>query len=427
MKITTKKLPQNRIELTVELEPAETAPYMGKGAEILSKKHKVDGFRAGKVPLEIMKQKFGEGHILEEALDSIVKHTYLDAIHQEKLETVDAPDIEILKLAPGNPLIYKATVSLLPNVKIGDLSKVKVTKKEIKVDEKKVDSTIKTIAESRSIETVADKAIGENDIAEIDLELLRDKVAIEGGTSHNHKVIVGDPHYIPEFDKQIIGLKKGDKKEFEVIFPDEHYDKKLAGKPVECRIEVKNVYERTIPKIDDAFAKTLGKFANLAELKEKIKENLIHEAEHKEKQRQEIEMIEGIIKESTIDEIPVVLLKEEARKMISELESNLAQQGLKLDDYLTHLKKSAEELKQDFLPQAEKRVQTALLIRQFAVDNKVEVDDKDVDKEIEHTISHYPEDIEAHEQIRSENYKNYIRNTLMNKKVINIFRDKIIK
>lgn len=415
------------MEITIEVETSKIQVHLEKAASRLSSKSKIDGFRSGKAPYHIVKQKFGEGAILEESLNDIVSATYMETIGKEKLDPIDMPKIDVIKLAPGNPVIYKATISLLPKVTLGDIKKIKIEKKEAKVDEKKIDATLKQLAESKSFEKIVDRVAEDKDIVEVDMDMIQANVPVEGGVSKNHKIIIGEPYYIPGFDKNLIGLKKGDKKEFKVTFPKEHFNKNLAGKPVTCKIEVKNVYKRDIPKIDDEFAKTLGKFKNLEELKKQIKNNLFEEAKMKEGQRQEIEMLEKLVKESTIDELPQILIEEETRKMIGELEGNLANQGIKLDDYLSHLKKTGEDIKKEFLPQAEQRVKTALLIRQYASENKTKIDDKDLETEIEKMISHYPNDKEVQDQIKSENYKNYVRNTLLNQKVVQKLKKEIIK
>lgn len=427
MKTQTKKLPKNQIEITVELEATEIQSQLEKAASRLSSKSRIDGFRPGKAPFDIVKQKFGEGAILEEALNDIVSATYIKAISKEKLEPIDTPKIDIVKLAPGNPIIYKATVSLLPKINICEINKIKVEKKEVKIDEKKIDSTIKNLAESRRKEKLVNREVQDKDIVEINMELLKNNVPIEGGIAKGHKVIMGEPHYVPGFDKKLLKLKKGDKKEFEINFPKDHYNKQLAGKPIKCRVEILGVYEKEIPKIDDEFAKTLGKFKDLKELRNQIKANIEKEAKMKEQERQEIEMLEKLTEKSTFDEIPEILLKEESRKMIAELEGNLANQGIKFQDYLTHLKKSEEEMKKEFLPQAKKRVKIALLLRKYAEEKNINVSEKDIDEEVEKITAYYPNDLEVQNQIRSEHYRNYLKNTLTNKKVINILKKDIIK
>jgi trigger factor len=427
MKHEIKKIPGNQMEITIEVETSEIQIHLEKAATRLSSKSKIDGFRAGKAPYDIVKQKFGEGAILEESLNDIVSATYIETIGKEKLDPIDMPKIDVIKLAPNNPVIYKATISLLPKVILGDIKKIKVEKKEAKVDEKKIDGTLKKLAESRSFEKLVERVAKNTDIVEVDMNIVQANVPVEGGTSKNHKIIVGEPYYIPGFDKNLIGLKKGDKKEFKVTFPKEHFNKQLAGKPVICKIDVKNVYERDIPKINDEFAKTLGEFKNLDALKKQIKDNLFEEAKMKESQRQEIEMLEKLVKEAKIDELPQILIEEETRKMIGELEGNLANQGVKLDDYLSHLKKTGEDIKNEFLPQAKQRVETALLIKQYASENKTKIDDKEIEKEIEKMVSHYPNDKEVQEQIKSENYKNYVKNSLLNQKVVRELKKEIIK
>ncbi len=427
MKINIKKLPKNKIELTVKLEPEEYQKEMEKAAQKISQKSKINGFRPGKAPYKIVEQKFGAGAIMEEAINDIIQNSYIKALGEKKLIPIEAPKIDVIKMAPNNPLEYKATVSLMPKVKIGNIDKIKIKAKKIKIDEKKVDQTIKQLAESRAKEKITDRGAKKNDILEIDLDLLKDNLPVEGGQSRGYKVIMGEPHYIPGFEEKLKGMKKGEKKEFDIKFPKDHYNKTLAGQIIKCKVDVKGVYERDVPKISDDFAKTLGNFKNLKELQKQIKDNLEIEAKQKEKERQELEMLDEVIKVSEFEEIPEILLKEEVHKMIHELTGNLANQGIKLEDYLTHLKKTEEELKKDFLPQAEKRVKTALFIQAYARENNINITEKEVDDEIKKLLLQYNHDENAKEQIKSPEYKNYLTNVLSNQKVIQELKKKIIQ
>ena len=427
MKINSTKLEKGRAEIFVELSAEEVAPYMRNAARRLSEKSKIKGFRSGKAPYEIVKQHAGEAGIMQEAIDEIIRKTYIDAIDKEKLSAVSTPQVDILKNAPNNPFSYKITVDLMPKVELGDISKITVKKQKTEVGDEKVEQTIKHLSESHRKEKLVNRTVQNKDLAEIDLQLLLDNVPIEGGNTNGHKVIIGEPYYIPDFDKKLIGMKADEKKEFEVNFPKEHYNKNLAGKMVKCKVKIKSVFERELPKIDDNFAKMLGKFKDLTDLKKQIKENLFKEQELKEKTRQELEILDEIIKISTFEEIPETLIKEEVKKMISELQANLANQGIKFDDYISHLKKSTEELQKDFLPQAEKRVKTALAMSEYAYKNKMAIDEKQIKDEIKKMLSQYPDNYEAQEKIKSENYKNYLRNIMINKKVMKKWKELISK
>lgn len=427
MKINSKKLDKGQAEIFIELSAEELAPYMQNAARRLSKKNKIKGFRPGKAPYEIIKQNFGDAGILNEALDEIIRATYVEAIDKEKLSVIGAPQIDILKNAPNNPLSYKITVDLMPKVVLGDISKITLKKQKIKVGDEKIEQTIKHLAENYRKEKLMSRAVQDKDLAEIDLQLFLDNVPIEGGIANGHKVIIGEPYYIPNFDKKLIGMKADDKKEFEIDFPKDHYNKNLAGRLVKCKVKVNAVFERELPKINDDFAKTLGKFKDLTDLKNQIKSNLLKEQEIKEEQRQELEILNKAVEISNFEEIPESLIKEEVKKMISELKGNLANQGIKFDDYISHLKKSIEELQKDFLPQAKKRVKIALAVSEYAYKNKVTADEKNIDEEIKKMLAQYPDNYEMQEKIKSENYKNYLRNIMINKEVIKKWKKIISK
>lgn len=426
MKIEKKQLPKSEMELTIEISVAEFAPYIKNAAQKISEQMKIPGFRPGGAPYDIVKQNAGEMAIYERAADEVVSKTIFEAIDQEKLESVGQPRIEISKLAPGNPLIYKAIVSLLPKITLADWRKIKIKRKEIKNGQAEVDKVLKDLQKMQTKEVLVNREARAHDKIVINMDISKDNVPLEGGQTKNHSVYFDEDYYIPGLKDQLMGMKASEEKTFALEFPKDHYQKNFAGKKADFKINVVSVFELTSPEVDEEFAKSLGQ-KSVVELKEKIKENITEEAKHKEEQRVEIEMLEELAKESKFDDIPDCLITAEARKMIHELEDNIGQQGLKMTDYLTHIKKTEAELMLQFTPEAIKRIKIALATRQIAIDEKVEVSDKEVEEEVEKTIKLYPDTPEIHDQIRAEQSKHYLKNVLTNRKVIALLKDVIVK
>jgi trigger factor len=259
MSHTLKKLDKSQIELIITVPPADYEKHLGKAAERISLRASIKGFRDGHAPYDVVKKEVGEMNILNEAMESIVQESFYKAVTEEKLDTIGMPKIELEKMAPANDIIYKATVAILPQIKLADVSKIKLEKKTKKVEEKHVEEVIDSLRKMQAKEVIKnDKKATAEDKLVIDMDMFLDKVPVEGGSSKDYQVYLSEPHYIPGFNEQLVGLGKGDEKEFALDFSPTHYQKHLAGKKVDFKVKVKDVYERQLPEISDELAKNLG-------------------------------------------------------------------------------------------------------------------------------------------------------------------------
>jgi len=429
MKAEIKKLPKSEVEITVEVSPAELTPFLIKAASKMSEKAKIEGFRPGKAPYDIVKSKFGEMAIMQEALDDIVMKTYFEAVKENNLITLGQPKIDLEKIDLENPFVYKATVAILPGVKIGDLTKLKVKKNEVKVEDGQVEKVIEDIRAMRATESKVDRAAKMGDVVKIDFNVYRDGVPIENGKSQNYPLKLGENRFIPGFEEQVVGLSVGEEKEFKLTFPDTYHEKTLAGKPHEFKVKVNEVAEVILPEVTDEFAKEIsgGKFETVSAMKEGVKENVRQEEENKEDKRVESVMLEEAVKACDFEELPEMLVHEEIHRMMHELEDNIAKQGLQFTDYLTSLKKTPDELEHEMEPAAEMRVKTSILAREIYLSEKMEVTPDELDKEISEIAKAYPDNPKVKEQLESETYKDYLKNSLGNKKVIKYLKNIIVK
>ncbi|MBD3359444.1 MAG: trigger factor [Candidatus Buchananbacteria bacterium] len=420
-----KKLPKNEVEMTVTIPNEELKSFLQKAAENISQSTKIEGFRPGKASIDAIKQRVGEMKLYEEAAGLAVEKSYIDLATKEKLEPLGSPKVEFVKLAPENDFVYKATIALIPEVKLGDWQSIRIKEPEIKITDEQVNKVLEELRESRAKETLEDKKIEKGDKVELDFDVFRDNVPIEGGAQKKYPLVIGSDHFIPGFEKNLIGLKKDEEKEFELNFPEEYHNKDLAGKPAKFKVKILNVYKRELPELNDEFAKELGQ-ESLAKLKQQIKQNLEHEESHKAEEKLDRELLEKLIAKSEFGEIPDMLLTSETDKMIQELESNISQQGLKFDDYLKHLNKTVDQLKLDFASQALKRVQSALIMRQIFFDQNIEIPEAEIDKELEQAKAMYQNNPEIIKQLESAQYRDYVRNLMGNRKVMEIIKQTCI-
>ena len=423
MNITKKDLGKSQIEVTVELTVEEFKPFVLRGAEKVSLDVKIEGFRPGKAPYEILKNKIGEMTILEEGARIAIDKT-LDKVIKENVtgQIVGQPQVNITKLAPENPMEYKMVLTMLPEVRLGNYKdlKIKQTKAEIKDEE--AEKLISELREMRASEALADAPIKDGDRVITDIQIFIDKVPVEGGQGKGAGLIIGKNYIIPGFDKKIAGAKKGDTREFSLPYPADYHDKNLAGKMAEFKVTVKEIYNRVLPEVNEEFAKGFG-FKKVEELKSNIKKSLLAEKEQKEKQASEGAMLDKIIGASKFGDIPESLIKHEAEVMISELEYNVKQQGAKFEDYLMHLKKTREQIMLDLMPDAVKRVKVSLVIREIASLEKITASHEEVHKAVDDILEQHKGNETVIERVKGHAYHDYVENNLTGKKVVEKLRE----
>jgi len=419
MQVTKKDLDKSQVELTVELSVEELVPYIEKGAEKVSQEVKVEGFRPGKVPLDILKQKIGEMTILEEAAHLAINKTIDEAIDKNTvgLQPFGQPQVSITKLAPNNPLEYKVVLSLLPSIALGKYKVLGLKSEEPTVSDQEIGKGLKDLQEMRAVEKVADREIKDGDKVTACVKMFLDKVPVEDGHHHDLAILIGKEYFIPGFDDHLLGAKKGETKKFSLPYPADHHQKNLAGKMVEFEVKVEEVYSRELPELDDKFAEFF-QLKDLAELKTNLKESLLHERRHQADLKNESELLSKIIDDAKFGDLPEALIESESRNMLAELEQSVNRQGGKFDDYLSHLKKTRDELKLELLPNAVKRVKSALIIREIAIIEKIAPTAKEIAAKIAELKKQYANNPEVTKMIAEPGYTHYLENVLTNEQVL---------
>lgn len=421
MNIDIKNLPKGEIEITIELSPEELKPYMEKAAEELSQKSKIEGFRPGKAPYDIIRARFGEHAILEAGAERIVIKSYAKALKEKNIITIGSPKIDVKKMAVNNPFIFTATAATVPDTTLGKYKNLEIKKQETKIENEKIEKALADLAKMQSKEVLAERPAGESDKIVVDMDISKDNVPIEGGQAKDMAVILNEEHYIPGFNKELIGLKAGDEKEFDLEFPKEHFQKHLAGSKAHFKVKLKSVFEIQPPKLDDEFAKALGQ-KSLEELRALIRKNMEHEASHRDEEKWEIEILNKIVENSKFSDIPELLINSEVNKMLEELKQNVARQGVAFEDYLKSINKTPDDFKLEFAPEAIKRIKIALIIREIAKAENIKADDKEVAEETEKMMNAYKDNAEMQKQIKTDDFRDYLKSRIENRKVIEVLK-----
>lgn len=416
MKIEKKEINKTQVELLIELSIDELKPHLDQASLEISKEVKIPGFRAGKVPYDVLVKHVPETKIYEQAFYKAVNKTLPDAIKKHNIEFIGQPQVDAEKIAPGNPLVYKAVFALMPEVKLGDYKSFKAKKKEVKIDEEKVKRTFDDVRKMRASEKLVKREAKKGDKVVLDFTVKQNGVAIEGGQATKHPVTIGENQFIPGFEDEIVGAKAGEEKKFQLTFPEKYPQKSLAGKKCDFEVKIHEVYELTLPVLDDQFAQSLN-FKTVDEFKKQITDNIMGEAEQKEKERLELALLEEIMERSEFDPLPPMLLDAEIEKMMHELKHQIKDSQGNFEEYLKSIKKTEKELREGWKPQAEMRLKTALITRKLAEVEKITASEEDVKKEMDKALDAYKTVPEMRKKLESPEYKQHLQNMLTNRKV----------
>lgn len=377
MTSTIKKIDKNKYELTVELGKEELLDYVKLAESQIAKEVKIDGFRKGKVPREKLRQEVGDQTILQEALDIAVQSSLAKALEKEDLEVMQVSNLDVRENS-ASKLHYKVSVVTFPPTKIGDLTGLKIKKREVVVEKKDIDEALDYIVSSRSKYIAKDKPVGKGDRVEVDFEVTSDGLPVEGGVSKNHPLIVGDNKFIPGFEEQLIGMKPGEERKFSLNAPGDYVHKAIAGRKLDFIVKVGVVQEIDKPALSDDFARGLGNFQNLGELESNVRQGILQEKLSKENQRLRLEILAKISERSKL-EIPEDMIGDKLNEMVVNFDNELHAKGMELSLYLSHLNKTQDDLKKDWYPEAQKQVSFALILRKIAKDNMIRVTPEEIE------------------------------------------------
>ncbi|MDA0208070.1 MAG: trigger factor [bacterium] len=410
----------NKATLTITIPQDAVLAGMQKAAQELSKDVKIPGFRPGKADYSALKQRFGEMAILEAAVEPLIRQHFSAVMLEENLETVGQPYFNVEKMAPGNDLVFTAEIALYPKItKLADIKKIKVKREKAEATEEDIETALRDLTrmQTKEVRRNSDSVIEEGDKAVVNLIMKEGAVVLEGGEGRDHGVYTGEEHYIPGFVQEIIGLKEGDKKTFDLAFPKDHYQSFLAGKNITFEVEIKEIFELQSPEIDAAFAKGLG-FDGKDKLEAAIRENIGAEKKMKEAQRFEKEALDALCEKTKFETIPDLLINQEIEKMIEELTHHLEGQGLDFESYLKQIGKTLAELKLDMTKGAKRRIEVGIIISHIAKEDGITADENAIDEELDKMAEHYKDNKDMQKRIYEPVFRDYVERQLTQKKTV---------
>lgn len=420
MKYKLKTLEDKRIELTINVDKKEWDDALEHAYESTKGKYAVQGFRKGHAPRKVIEKTYGDTVFYDEAIDNCFYRYYFEVLSKEKtLEPVAAPDVNISKIDDsGLELVVK--ILNKPEVILGAYKDLTVEKEKVEVTDHDVEHELEHMREHRVKFVEVDRAIKNGDTATIDFSGSVDGVKFDGGTATDFDLEIGSHSFIDNFEDQLVGLKKGDKKDVNVTFPKEYHAEDLKGKPAVFEVEIKSVKERVLPELNDAFADETSEFSTLAELKEDLKKKITARKEREVASKQESKLIDMIVDASTV-EVPQVMVDNQVEDYIKDFEYRLQYQGLSLDGYLQYAGTTLDALKESRKEDAKKTVKTRLVLEQILKNENITVTEKDIEEKFNENADKKKSIKEIKKTLGEEQY-NYMENSLLLNKLMTFLK-----
>jgi len=416
MNSVIKKQTDSEAIFTVTLDEAALAQYVTTTYERLRKNLKVAGFRPGKAPNSIVDRELGSGAVQGEILEAATSHSYAHAVRDHQLPVVTQPEVKLTKFVPYTELEYEATVELLPPIKLADYKKLKTRPTVAKVEDDEIDQVISDLRQRMAERKDADRPAQNGDEVVIDFAGSKEGKPVEGATAQNYPLRIGSNAFIPGFEEQIVGLKGGDEKEFNITFPADYGEKSLAGQPVTFKIKLHRVVEMKLPELDDAFAAQVGPHQTVADLREAVTDMIKGQKGQDVARDYERDLLAELQQGSRL-KVPQKLIDQQMERLRHDLEHNLEQRGQTTSDYAAAQGTDEAGVNKEMAAEAMRRIELALILTEIAKAENISVSPEDIDEELGRLRSQYS-DAEMQKELNAPETREEIYNHLMASRTI---------
>ncbi|NMA67948.1 MAG: trigger factor [Desulfitobacterium sp.] len=420
MSVKVEKIEKNKVELEVTVEAKVFTDAVNRVAKKMANQVNIPGFRKGKAPRSMVERFVGTEALYSEAVDDILGVEYMKAVAESGIEPVDRPEIDLVQLEDGKEFIFKAQVTVKPEVELGDYKGLEVEKTAATVSEEEVEEELKRRQEQHAqIINLEEGKVEEQDTVNIDFAGSVDGVPFDGGTAEGHDLVIGSGTFIPGFEEQLIGAEIGQEVDVNVRFPDEYHVESLKGQDALFKVKINKIKRKQLAPLDDEFAKDVSEFDTLDELKADLRDKLMKAAEERAEMEYKNAILSKAVNNASV-EIPEVMIDDRIGAMLNEVSQNLAYQGLNLETYCQYTGTSIEELREQFRVQATENVKSELVIEAIAKAEGIEVSEEEIDKELAKLAEQYQTDAENLKQnLMARGEMDVYRQTLVNEKTVN--------
>jgi trigger factor len=423
MQIKQEALTPTSTKLIVTVDKTEIEKGKQVALKNLGKDAKLAGFREGKAPAAILEKSLDPAKLQNEFLNETINTVYASALMQTGLKVVKEPDVSVTKFVPFTELEFTVTVEIVGDIKLADYKKIKMTPEKVSITAKDVDEVLKSLSERSATRAEVKRAAKNGDETNIDFKGVdaKTKEPIEGADGKDYDLLLGSKAFIPGFEEEVIGLKAKDEKTFDIVFPEDYGVADLKKKKVTFTITVNKVSELKTPKLDDAFAKSVGPFKNLAELKEDIKKQLTAEKQNEADQKLDNDLMKKIADQTDVA-IPDSLIEQEIDRLEDEERRNLIYRGQTWQEHLEAEGITAEEHREKERPVAVLRIKTGLILGEIAEKEGITVNQEELKLRLDLLRGQYT-DPQMQAELESPDGQRDIRSRMLVEKTLLYVRD----
>lgn len=413
---TLEKGDNNKYKIVISADKKDWDEFVNQAYEENKNKFTVQGFRKGKAPRKVIEQNYGSTIFFDDALDKLFYQEYANILEQHKeIIPVDNPQISIDKF-DDNGIVLLVEIQSIPEVVLGQYKGLEVEGAKGEVDNKQIEDEINQQRDklARFVEVERPAKLG--DFVTIDFVGSIDGVKFDGGSAEDYRLELGSHSFINGFEEQIVGMNIGEKKIINVKFPDDYFSENLKGKPAEFEVILNKLEEKELPKLDDEFASNVSEFETLKDYREDIKKHLEESLKLKIKRENENKIIDLIVKNSNV-EIPQCMIDSELDKFIKDFEMRLSYQGVKLDEYLTHIGMNLEQLKKDRTDMVKETIKTRLVLEKIIQVENLIISEDELNAKLTEIASKYKKSLEDYKKSLGERELIYFENGILMEKL----------
>ena len=419
MSVAVEKLEKNVVALEVTVDAEKFVLAVNQAAKTLAKKVNVPGFRKGKAPRRMVELHVGKEALYDEALDHLIGAAYAEAVVESGIKPVDRPSVDLVQIEEGKDLIFKAKVSVKPEVELGEYIGLHIEQDAASVTDEQVTEELKNQQQQHARLITLDEGRVENDDSvTVDFEGFTGDVAFVGGKAENYELVIGSGTFIPGFEEGLIGAEIGQHVNVNVTFPDEYHSEELAGKEAMFKTDIKKIQRKELSSLDDEFAKDVSEFETLDELKTDIRNKLLKNREMQVKEDHSKAIISKVVDNASV-EIPEVMFTERIKAMVEDLKRNLALQGMSVEQYYEFTNSTEEVMLERLRPQAAESVKTDLVLEAISKTEGIEITEDEVDEEIQKLGERHKQDAKLLKQsLNARGELEFYKQSLISEKTV---------
>lgn len=418
MSYTVEKLEKSQVKFVFDVDADTFNKAVDAAYNKTKHKYAIAGFRKGHVPKKVIEGIYGKEVFFEDAMDIVIPEAYSEALDKEKdVDVVAQPELTSFDFKEDGGATFTLIVTVKPDVKLGKYKGLSIEKKVEKVTAKQVDEAVEQAREKQARIVETDEAAKNGDIVNIDFVGSVDGVKFDGGSAESYDLELGSGSFIPGFEEQLVGAKKGEKKDVNVKFPEDYHAEELKGKNALFECTINAVKKKELPALDDEFVKDVSEFDTLAEYKADVKNKLMKDAEDRADREFEDALVQAVVDNADV-EVPQAMIDQEAEDMAREFEYRLSYQNIKLDDYLKYLNMTRDQLLDEYKEQAAKSVKVRLVMEAIVKAEELKFEEKDIDEKLADMAARANQDVETFKKGLGREHFDYLANQILSDKLM---------